>query len=420
MTKDMRHSPPRQQLEQSDQDQPGGPDQPHGREPDSATPTHQKAHRRVGSATLYAAGLAVAMASGGVGAAVALAVQAHDSTISIVATAAVAGAAAPQLGASLPADSIEQVAATVLPSVVQLKIDLGSQAEQGSGIILTADELIMTNAHVVAAATADPAGSGPARALVTLADDRTAPFSVVASDPTTDVALVRAQGVSALTPITLGVSNNLRVGQQVVAVGCPLGLEGTVTSGVISALHRPVSTADSADHATPRDTIQTDAPINPGNSGGALVDMNGQLIGMISAIATLDDSPYAQSGSIGLGFAIPVDQAKRIANELIATGKASHASLGVQVDDNAHIPGARIVEVTSAGPAAAAGLRTGAVITKFDDRPIDSADALVAAVRSNAPGTTVTLQYLDPSGATGTVDATLGTDQGLTDPGPHP
>jgi putative serine protease PepD len=249
--------------------------------------------------------------------------------------------------------------------------------------------------------------------VLTFADGRTTPFTVLATDPTSDIAVVRAQGSSGLTPITLGSSGNLHVGQQVMAVGSPLGLEGTVTTGVISALNRPVSTvANSATQATALDAIQTDAPMNPGNSGGALVNMNGQLIGMNSAIATLGNSPAAETGSIGLGFAIPVDQAKRVADELIATGKASHASLGVQVGNDPSARGARIVNVTSGGPAAAAGLPAGAVVTKVDNQVVSSADALGAAVRSKAPGDTVTLNYLDPSGNTRTAQVTLGTDQG--------
>jgi putative serine protease PepD len=174
----------------------------------------------------------------------------------------------------------------------------------------------------------------PSDTPATLADSRTTPFTVVAADPITDVAVVRAQGVSGFTPITLGTSGNLRVGAQVVAVGSPLGLDGTVTTGIVSALNRPVSTAsDTANQRATLDAIQTDAPMNPGNSGGALVNMNGQLIGMNSAMATLGTSPGAETGSIGLGFSIPVDQAMRVADELIATGKASHASLGVQVAD---------------------------------------------------------------------------------------
>jgi len=216
--------------------------------------------------------------------------------------------------------------------------------------------------------------------------------------------------VSGLTPITLGSSANLRVGQDVVAVGSPLGLEGTVTTGIVSALNRPVATGgDVKNQNTVLDAIQTDAAINPGNSGGALVNMNGELVGVNSAIATIGgDSPDAQSGSIGLGFAIPVDQAKRIADELISSGTASHASLGVQVSNDTTTHGAKIVDVTKGGAADTAGLPSGVVVTKVDDRVIGSADALVAAVRSRAPGEKVTLTYKDPSGAPKTVQVTLG------------
>jgi putative serine protease PepD len=196
---------------------------------------------------------------------------------------------------------------------------------------------------------------------VTFADGRTTTFSIVGIDPASDIAVVRAQGASGLTPIALGSSANLRVGQDVVAIGSPLGLEGTVTTGIVSALNRPVSTAgDSKNQNTVLDAIQTDAAINPGNSGGALVNMNGELVGVNSAIATLGgDAAGAQSGSIGLGFAIPVDQAKRIADELISTGTASHASLGVQVSNDNTTHGAKIVEVTQGGAAAGAGLPSG-------------------------------------------------------------
>ena len=252
------------------------------------------------------------------------------------------------------------------------------------------------------AARADPAAPGgrTPKTTVTFSDGRTAEFTVVGTDPTSDIAVVRVQGVSGLTPISLGSSANLRVGQPVMAVGSPLGLEGTVTTGIVSALNRPVSTTgESGNQNTVLDAIQTDAAINPGNSGGALVNMSGQLVGVNSAIATLGgDSPDAQSGSIGLGFAIPVDQAKRIADELISTGNASHASLGVQVTNDKGTPGAKVVEVVPNGAAAAAGVPRNVVVTKVDDRPINSADALVAAVRSKAPGDKVTLTYKDPVG----------------------
>ena len=165
---------------------------------------------------------------------------------------------------------------------------------------------------------------------------------------------------------------------------------------------------DARNQNTVLDAIQTDAAINPGNSGGALVNMSGELVGVNSAIATLGgDSPEAQSGSIGLGFAIPVDQAKRIADELISTGTASHASLGVQVSNDTTTYGAKIVEVVEDGAAAKAGLPSGVVVTKVDDRVIGSANALVAAVRSQAPGTMLTLTYLDTAGKPQTVQVTL-------------
>jgi putative serine protease PepD len=336
--------------------------------------------------------------------------------------------------ANAPAGTVEQVAAKVVPSVVMLETDLGKQSEEGSGIILSSDGLILTNNHVVAtAANPGHAGSphapppegvaprdpdseppsGAPKTTVTFSDGRHAEFTVVGADPTTDIAVVRVQGISGLTPITLGSSANLRVGQPVMAVGSPLGLEGTVTTGIVSALNRPVSTTgETGNQNTVLDAIQTDAAINPGNSGGALVNMSGQLVGVNSAIATLGgDSPDAQSGSIGLGFAIPVDQAKRIADELIHTGTASHASLGIQVTNDKGTPGAKVVEVMPNGAAAAAGLPSGVVVTKVDDRPINSADGLVAAVRSKAPGDKVTLTFKDPSGDTKTMQVTLGKAQ---------
>jgi putative serine protease PepD len=335
---------------------------------------------------------------------------------------------------------VEQVAAKVLPSVVKLQIDMGGQSEEGSGVILDPDGLILTNNHVVAALNAAPAadvvpggldGSGvqtapsgqeaqspqSMRATVTLSDGRTAPFTVVGADPSSDIAVVRAKGVSGLTPIALGSSKDLKVGQNVVAVGSPLGLQGTVTTGIVSALDRPVSTAgEGQNQNTVLDAIQTDAAINPGNSGGALVNMNGELIGVNSAIASLGgggagSSPGAQNGSIGLGFAIPVDQAKRVADELTSTGTATHASLGVQLSNDTSAPGAAVAQVVGGGPAAAAGVPNGVVVTKVDDHVIDSSEALVAAVRSKAPGDQVTLTYLDPSGSSQTARVTLGTAQ---------
>ncbi|KAA0107986.1 S1C family serine protease [Mycolicibacterium sp. P1-5] len=392
---------------------------------------------------LVAAALAIAVVSAGIGGGVVLLAHPdHQPIGSVLGGSPNGGAGVP--AANLPVGSVEQVAAKVVPSVVKLETEFGRQSEEGSGIVLSSDGLILTNNHVVAAAkggapapapAAPPipglpgiplapggpgsppsggAGAGPGggapTTTVTFADGRTASFTVVGTDPASDIAVVRAQGVSGLTPISLGSSANLRVGQDVVAVGSPLGLEGTVTTGIVSALNRPVATGGDANNQnTVLDAIQTDAAINPGNSGGALVNMSGELVGVNSAIATMGgDSPDAQSGSIGLGFAIPVDQAKRIADELISTGTATHASLGVQVSNDTTTHGAKIVDVTKGGAAAAAGLPGGVVVTKVDDRVIGSADALVAAVRSRAPGEKVTLTYKDPSGSDRTVQVTLG------------
>ncbi len=381
-------------------------------------PVRQKRSR----AGLLAVGaLAIAVISAGIGGAAATVVELGTHTASGNGGSVIGGAAPSVPAANMPPGSVEQVASKVVPSVVMLETDLGRQSEEGSGIILSADGLIMTNNHVVAAAASPAKGPGGAGApggpgapapktTVTFADGRTAPFTVVGADPTSDIAVIRVQGVSGLTPISLGSSSDLRVGQPVVAIGSPLGLSGTVTTGIVSALNRPVSTTgESGNQNTVLDAIQTDAAINPGNSGGALVNMNGQLVGVNSAIATLGaDSPDAQSGSIGLGFAIPVDQAKRIADELISTGKASHASLGVQVTNDKGSPGAKIVEVVPGGAAATAGVPKDVVVTKVDDRPINSADALVAAVRSKAPGDKITLTFQDPAGGSRTVPVTLG------------
>jgi putative serine protease PepD len=369
----------------------------------------QPPQKRSRAGALTAGALAVAVVSASIGGGVALLVQPDRDS----ATSSISGAAPSVPAASLPAGSVEQVAAKVVPSVVKLETDMGRASEEGSGVILSSDGLILTNNHVVSAAQDGPGRPG-AQTKVTFSNGRTTTFTVLGTDPSSDIAVVRAEGVSDLTPITIGSSANLRVGQDVVAIGSPLGLEGTVTTGIISALNRPVAAGgDAQNQNTVLDAIQTDAAINPGNSGGALVNMNGELVGVNSAIATLggDAGPQAQSGSIGLGFAIPVDQAKRIADELIKNGTAAHASLGVQVGNDSATDGARIVEVTPGGAAAAAGLPSGVVVTKVDDRVITSADALVAAVRSKAPGDQVTLTYLDPSGKPQTVRVTLGKAQ---------
>ena len=372
---------------------------------------------------IVAGAVAAAVVGGGIGAATtAITGRAQDATAAKVPIAQ--APVAPHPAAKQPAGSVEQVAAKVMPSVVKLQIDMGGQGDEGSGIVLSADGLILTNNHVVAPAagedqgaqptSADSTDGGEATKTVTFSNGQTAPFTIVGTDPAGDLAIVRAQGVSGLTPITMGSSKDVKVGQQVVAIGSPLGLQGTVTTGIVSALDRPVAAGDgSGGSVSVLDAIQTDAAINPGNSGGALVNMNGELIGVNSAIASMGGgdagSGGGQSGSIGLGFAIPADQAKRIADELVSTGTASHGSLGVQLSKDATKgSGAAIAEVVDGGPAAAAGLPNSAVITKIDGQVIDGPEALVAAVRSRAPGDTVSVTHLDASGAAQTTQVTLG------------
>ena len=383
--------------------------------PDDKPPARYPSHRAIAAPrrrarahTLILRGLALAAISAVVGAAVALVALPPDIGTQL---------AVPRYEKtqSTANPSVERIATMVLPSVVTLTTELGDgELHEGSGIILTPDGLIMTNDHVVAAA--GDASQEPVSSLVTFNDGRTAPYSVVATDTKSDIAVVRAEGISGLTPISFGSSADLRVGQPVAAVGSPLGLTGTVTVGIVSALNRPVfGAADGDTQVAAFDAIQTDAALNPGDSGGALVDMNGKLIGMNSAMASLGsigDAAYSQSGSIGIGFAVPVDHAARIASELIATGRASHAWLGAQIGTEMDSEGARVVGVTRGSPAAVAGLPSGALVTKVDDQVIQNGGALSAAVQSQAPGARVTVGFIDPLGDPRTVLVTLGTDQG--------
>jgi putative serine protease PepD len=372
--------------------------------PISATARRQRLLR---AATFVMNGIATAM----VFAAIAIAVAVVFRPPAIAGELFVPGSATPRAAVNSSAPpSVEQVAATVLPSVVTLETTAGGESEQGSGIVLTSDGLIMTNSHVVAPIHAEPLESSSS--VVTFNDGRSAVFSLVATDPTSDIAVVRAQEITGLVPVSVGSSAGLQVGQPVAAVGSPLGLQNTVTTGVISALNRTVSTIADADYQIAAfEAIQTDAALNPGSSGGALVDMNGELIGMNSAIATVPGTGGIRSGSIGIGFAIPVDNANRIARELIASGRATHGWLGAETGDDINNRGAKIIGVTDNSPAATAGLPIGALITKLDDHVIGSANALVAAVRSKAPGAQTRLVFVDPSGNHRTVLVTLGTDQ---------
>ncbi|MBM4721927.1 PDZ domain-containing protein [Rhodococcus hoagii] len=353
-----------------------------------------------GRTALVAGAVALALVSGGIGGVVGSLASSNNGSSAPVSNALDAPKPSTSPASNAPAGSVEAVAAKVVPSVVQIQV-AGTRGEgEGSGVILSSDGLIMTNNHVIAG------GGTDGKLLVAFSDGSTAPATLVGTDPTSDIAVIKVDGKSGLTPIELGSSEDVKVGEEVVAIGSPLGLAGTVTAGIVSALDRPVSTSgETGNQNTVIDAIQTDAAINPGNSGGALVNMEGQLVGINTAIATAG----GQGGSIGLGFAIPVDQARRIADELVKTGKATQAIIGVQVAAKDATGGATVVDVTGGGPAEKAGIPKGAVVTKVDDRVITSGDALIAAIRSHAPGDKVSVTYKDPSGNSKTVDVELGT-----------
>lgn len=383
--------------------QPGGAPA-YGGPPNPAYPAPAAAKHPVRSG-LVAGAVALALVSGGIGGLVgAMSVSSGGGTTAITNALDAPNTNAAQV-ANAPAGSVQAVATKVVPSVVQIEVATGQGVGgEGSGVVLSKDGLILTNNHVV--------GVPGAQLEVAFADGITAPAKLIGADPVSDLAVIRVEGKADLTPIELGKSSAVVVGQQVVAIGSPLGLAGTVTEGIISALNRPVSTSGEAGNQnTVIDALQTDAAINPGNSGGALVNMDGQLIGINTAIATVGGaSGGGQSGSIGLGFAIPIDQARRIADELIETGKATQAIIGITVPSRDKVNGATVIEVSEGGPAAKAGIPKDAVIVKVDDRVISSGDSLIAAIRSHAPGDTVSITYTDAKGAGAkSVDVELGT-----------
>ncbi|UBU10947.1 S1C family serine protease [Nonomuraea gerenzanensis] len=284
-------------------------------------------------------------------------------------------------------DDLAGIAGAVLPSVVSVTAPGGA----GSGVVYDAEGTVLTNAHVVA----ETAGG---EVTLRLGDGATLQATVVGADPVSDIAVLKARDAAVLRPARLGDSDDLRVGEEVLAVGSPFGLAGTVTAGIVSALHRTLS--GEAGEPALADAIQTDAAINPGNSGGALVDMDGEVIGINTAIAG------AGTGSVGVGFAVPVNEAKRVADGLLATGRVEHARLGVSVLDSQGRPGALVGEVTRGGPADEAGLRANDVITALGDTAVTSAAGLVAAVRARRPGARVSMTY-ERQGARRTAEVVL-------------
>ncbi|ACZ29498.1 2-alkenal reductase [Xylanimonas cellulosilytica DSM 15894] len=288
----------------------------------------------------------------------------------------------------------QAVTAAVSQSVVAIEMSSQQGSGLGSGLILDTDGHILTNNHVVAGATDDVV-------QVTLTDGRLFKADIVGTDPTTDLAVVKLQDPpSGLRPVALGNSDALTVGEPVLAVGNPLGLANTATTGIISALDRPVTASgDSSQEPVTTNAIQIDAAINPGNSGGPLFNAQGQVIGITSSIATLSGggSLTGQSGSIGLGFAIPVNLAKNISGQLIEDGAAQHAFLGVSMTDGTATAdgitrrGAQVRQVTAGSPAAGAGIQPGDVIVAIGDQPVSGASSLTGFVREQQAGQEVSL-----------------------------
>ncbi len=306
-----------------------------------------------------------------------------------------------------PAGSVADIAGRTVPAVVSLEIRVGEEAGTGSGVVIQSDGYVLTHNHVVAPAAA---GSN-SRLDAVFADGTRAPARIVGRDPKTDLAVLK---VDVRNPVVaaIGSSTGLAVGDTVIAIGSPLGLAGTVTQGIVSAVDRPVRLdGGDSDAEAVIDAIQTDAAINPGNSGGPLVDSTGAVIGINTAIRSLGATSGSEGGSIGLGFAIPIDTARGVAEELIRTGAVQHAELGVNarsVTDGA-TDGAQVQNVAANGPAALAGIVEGDVIVKVGDRLIAGADELVVAVRERRPGETVPVELVR-DGRSLTVSAVLAAD----------
>lgn len=350
------------------------------------------------------AGLAVAFAAVGVGAGLGGAAAASSSSSSGTNTATSDSSAT-----SCP---VTPVAGKALPSVVTISVKGPAGSGTGSGEVINSSGDILTNNHVIA-----PAASGGS-VQVMFSDGRNDPATIVGRDPQTDIAVIRVSPQHGVRPIALGSSSSLQVGEPVVVLGAPLGLSGTVTSGIVSALNRTVQVPSEEDaSALLVSAVQTDAAINPGNSGGAMVNCSGQLVGVPTAGASVPNSSgEASGGSIGLGFAIPVDLAKTVSSQIIDTGHVTHAYFGLQTQpiqpeaaQQAGVPqGLYIAAVIPAGPSAQAGLAQGDVITKIDGKPATSNVQLQELTLTKSPGTKVPLEYWR-NGRTASTTVTLGT-----------
>jgi putative serine protease PepD len=297
-------------------------------------------------------------------------------------------------------DSLAAVARRVLPSVVTIRARAGAGASVGSGFIATGDGYVITNDHVVSV--------GGGTLSVTFSDGNVASAKLVGSDPQSDVAVLKVDQ-SGLPAVQFGDSDQVQVGDPVLAVGSPLALPNTVTSGIVSALDRPIQATESGGPVRYYAAIQTDAAVNQGNSGGPLFDAAGRVVGINSVIKSLA-ADAEQAGNVGLAFAIPVNQAKRQAQEIIDTGRARRTVFGAQVEGG-RTPGggARLQSVETGGPAERAGLKVGDVVLRIDGRTVEEPADLIALVRKYAPGTPVRVDYTR-SGAKATAQVTLAAD----------
>ncbi|MGW3247669.1 trypsin-like peptidase domain-containing protein [Streptomyces sp. NPDC001070] len=363
---------------------------------------------------LAAALIAVTLIAGGIGGA--LGAYVHDSggaqDVTLPQATAEAGTRAP--------GSIAGIAANVLPGVVYIHVKGDDGEGTGTGFVLDAEGHILTNNHVVESVAKNGTIS------VTFNGGQVKPATIVGRDTGYDLAVIKVSGVKGLHPLTLGDSDAAQVGDPVVAIGAPYGLEGTVTSGIISATQRPITAGGETNSSDVSyvDAIQTDAPINPGNSGGPLVDAKGLVIGINSAIRSADSGsdPFgnsSQGGSIGLGFAIPVNQAKRVAEQLINDGKATHPVIGVSINLQYSGDGAQVSpegegdgdSVTPDGPGAKAGIEPGDVITAIDGKRVHSGEELIVRIRAHRPGDTLQLT-VKRDGKERAVQLTLGSATG--------
>jgi len=363
---------------------------------EAAEPEHARSSRR----WLWAAAGAALVVGGVIGGVICAATASSGST-------ATSGSRAAPGSSTVSACAVTSVADQVIPSVVTIAATGSGGSGTGSGEVIRSDGYILTNNHVISV------GAGGGSVQVLFADGQTAPATITGRDPQTDLAVLKVETSHELKVISLGSSSSVKVGQPVVAIGAPLGLSGTVTSGIVSALDRTVEVpADNDKTALLVSALQTDAAINPGNSGGALVNCAGQLVGVPTAGAAV---PNSGGGSIGLGFAIPVDLAKSIAEEIIATGRVTHAFFGLQTVPippaaaaQAGLPeGLYVQAVTPGAPAATAGLRPGDVITKINGEPATSNIQLQELTLTKKPGDTVPIDYTR-AGQPATATVTLG------------